>query len=295
MRKLIFSLLLTFCLAVPCFGVEQGEITICKRQLKNGTWTFNFPNVYGKCGLGWTTTSINGTGIQGPKGDQGIQGPAGPQGIQGSQGLKGDQGIQGQQGLPGDKGERGLGHLGVFNGNGTFLGYYLMDNPLDWRTRGDQVFRYLDPTSLFILIVGYYPVNAKEGPDHPYDGYSITPSATPAQQFYTQANCDGVLYVRESLPGDLIRLNLPSRTTWGIITEKVDGYGEGRMYVSQDSGWGTIQSVYLQRDQGMECWNQPLPSWLSPNSYIHRVQEVTFDEIAYRNSLVWPLTIAPIE
>ncbi len=58
-------------------------------------------------------------GVQGPKGDRGLQGVPGPQGIQGEkgdtgargpqgiQGEKGDTGVQGPQGIQGEKGEKG--------------------------------------------------------------------------------------------------------------------------------------------------------------------------------------------
>ena len=142
MKKWLLILLAMVFMASTAFAVEQGEIKVCKRQLRDGSWTFQFPSVLnGNCGHGWTPTSINGMGIQGEqgpigpqgiqglkgdtgaqgiqglKGDtgaQGIQGPEGPQGIQGLKGDKGDQGIQGEQGIQGIQGEAALENLALF-------------------------------------------------------------------------------------------------------------------------------------------------------------------------------------
>ena len=59
-------------------------------------------------------------GAQGEKGNPGEQGIQGPQGVQGEKGYTGEQGTEGPQG---PKGEPGLGNLGVYDGQGIFLGY----------------------------------------------------------------------------------------------------------------------------------------------------------------------------
>jgi hypothetical protein len=76
----------------------------------------------GECRPSELAISWNQGGAQGP---QGPQGPAGPPGPAGKDGLPGQRGADGKTGPPGAQGPAGVGNLGVYDGSGLFLGFFI--------------------------------------------------------------------------------------------------------------------------------------------------------------------------
>ena len=119
-----------------CLTKELGWLRIVGSPNECRSWEFAI--AWNWMGPKGDTGEHGPVGPQGPNGEKGDAGEQGSQGIQGAQGEKaepGEQGIQGPQGENGNAGEQGpegpqgpkgdpgLGNLGVYDGQGIFLGY----------------------------------------------------------------------------------------------------------------------------------------------------------------------------
>jgi hypothetical protein len=201
--KMVLVVLLVLAMAVPVLafdgydGDHAGQIPLCRN---NSTGVIKFapmkdidPSTTGKnyepyCNArlvnGIPTEEliwINIQGIQGPQGIQGIQGEKGDKGDQGLQGIQGIQGLQGVQGDKGDKGDTGdqgvpgIGSLGVFNGDGTFLGYLVSQ-------KDDATFTFIEPTYRLLVTISLQVQS-------PPNEYVITEEIL--QTWYASNDCSG--------------------------------------------------------------------------------------------------------
>lgn len=120
------------------------------------------------------------------KGEKGAPGPQGPIGMTGPKGDPGAIGPKGEQGSTGPQGPPGIGNLGVYDGNGVFLGYlvnhYRDDNP------GSLEVFYPEVSAHFRIL------SKPSGPQSylPFIGPYETDTL-----YFTSEDCNGQAYITE--------------------------------------------------------------------------------------------------
>jgi len=236
----------------------------CNTRLLNGIPTeemiwINIQGIQGPQGL---------QGIQGEKGDQGLQGIQGIEGLQGIQGVKGDNGDQGIQGIQGDKGDKGdqgvpgIGSLGVFNGDGTFLGY------LVWQ-KDDATFTFIEPTYHLLVTI---TLQAQLPPNN----YAITEEIL--QTWYASNDCSGDSRWSPHKPANAL--------TYISYGERyaIDDPTVPRVWCdAADPGGCPIHSY---RDSNGVCWYRD-----APQTWFYKVRIVS----SPLPTLIYPVYVATIE
>lgn len=159
---------------------EENVIYGCVQKVTGNLRIVSSP---GRCRPLEAPISFNQAGPQGPqgeKGDKGDKGDPGPQGPTGQAGPKGDTGPMGLQGPP------GIGNLGVYDGNGVFLGYLV--SIADSSESGYLEVFYPD-------LSAYFSISVKSSDPPSYLPFIIPYQYTEGEYYFTSEDCTGKAYI----------------------------------------------------------------------------------------------------
>jgi len=240
MKKVILGIALVLLLV----GTSYAEgIYICIPEGSRGSGVLRWASSPSICPRNTTALLVNTQGIVGP---------------QGPQGEKGDKGDKGEQGTP------GIGGLGVFNGDGSLLGYLVYQNEMD-----GNLFSFIEPTyNLLVTIVFNQDATTNE--------YTLNEEEI-LQTWYASSDCSGDSRWSPHHPANILKY-----ISYG---EKyaIDDPSVPRVWCdAADPGGCPIHSY---RDTNGVCWYRD-----APQAWFYKVRIVS----SPLPTLTYPVYVAPI-